>query len=165
MRQETINIYTYDELSEEVKKRVIKEFHNLNVDHDWWDSIYEDAEEIGLKIIAFNCTTSYINTKPLTAEDNIAQAIIETHGKGCKTFQLAVEYLKEVKEIESRKDLDEDAEAERLQEVADQFIHDLSHKYLLSLKYEYKYLISRKAIEEGIIANGYEFTKYGKPWF
>lgn len=41
MRTETINIYTYDELSEDAKKHAREQLHHVNIHHDWWDSVYD----------------------------------------------------------------------------------------------------------------------------
>jgi len=46
MRQETINIYEFSELSEESQEKAIEKFREHNLDYEWWDFIYEDAKEI-----------------------------------------------------------------------------------------------------------------------
>lgn len=47
MRTETINIYTYNELSEEAKAKARDWYRSLGLDHAWWNSVYDDAKEIG----------------------------------------------------------------------------------------------------------------------
>jgi len=41
MRTETIKLYKFEELSEEVKEKVIEKKYDINLHHDWWESIYE----------------------------------------------------------------------------------------------------------------------------
>lgn len=54
MRTETINIYQFNELSNEAKQNAIKQNYDINVSHDWWTNTYEDAERIGLQITSFD---------------------------------------------------------------------------------------------------------------
>ena len=43
-------VYLFSELSEKVKQKVINDNYDINVDYEWWESAYEDAANIGLKI-------------------------------------------------------------------------------------------------------------------
>lgn len=47
MRVQERNIYTYDELPPEIQEKILEKNRDINVDHDWWDYIYDDAKEIG----------------------------------------------------------------------------------------------------------------------
>ena len=51
MREAVVQVFTFDELSEEAKDRVIEEYWDINVCFDWWDSVYEDAKTIGCNMI------------------------------------------------------------------------------------------------------------------
>ena len=47
MRTETINIYTFDELSVAAKEKALETYRDWNVDgFDWWDCVYDDAKHI-----------------------------------------------------------------------------------------------------------------------
>lgn len=39
-------VYTYDELSKEAKQVAVNEHRDINVDHGWWDFVYEDVKTI-----------------------------------------------------------------------------------------------------------------------
>ena len=54
MRYEKIKVYEFNELSEEAKEKAIEKLWNINVDYEWWDCVYDDAENIGLKIKEFD---------------------------------------------------------------------------------------------------------------
>ena len=54
MRIKEIKLYKFDELSDEVKEKVIERLWDINVDCDWWDAVFDDAEQIGFEINAFD---------------------------------------------------------------------------------------------------------------
>jgi len=39
-------VYTYDELSDEAKQVALEKQRDINVDHDWWDFVYEDVATV-----------------------------------------------------------------------------------------------------------------------
>ena len=61
MRQETVTYtyYTFDELTDEQKKKAIEKFRDINTHYDWHDDTISDFKE-ALKILGFkNVTISY----------------------------------------------------------------------------------------------------------
>lgn len=54
MKTIEVNIYKFSELSERAKQTAINNLSNINTDLEWWECIYEDANEIGLKINGFD---------------------------------------------------------------------------------------------------------------
>lgn len=46
MKTKTINIYTFDELSESAKEKAREWYRDGALDYDWWDFIYEDADNV-----------------------------------------------------------------------------------------------------------------------
>ena len=48
MREDTVitKVYPFDELSDEAKQAALEELWDLNVDHEWWDSDFEDIKAI-----------------------------------------------------------------------------------------------------------------------
>ena len=46
-------VFKFEELTEEQKENALSKLREINVDHDWWDFTFQDAEEIGLKITSF----------------------------------------------------------------------------------------------------------------
>ena len=61
MRTETITkeVFTFDELSDDAKQTAIGAARDWNVDHDWWDIVYDDFERI-CDIIGID-----LDTKPI----------------------------------------------------------------------------------------------------
>ena len=84
MKTVTINLYQFSELSDEAKENAIKELYDINVDSDWWNSTYEDAAQINLKIKGFDIDRgSYVNAELIESANNTAELIIMNHGESC----------------------------------------------------------------------------------
>jgi len=47
-------VYTFDELSEAAKQKVLEDFAEFQVSYEWWKSVYDDAARCGLKITSFD---------------------------------------------------------------------------------------------------------------
>ena len=54
MRFVNTAVYQFDELSEESKERAVEEFRDMNVDHEWWDSVCEEVKKLGIKVKSFD---------------------------------------------------------------------------------------------------------------
>jgi hypothetical protein len=143
MKTVEVNLYKYDELSEQAKENVLNMLSDLNVDHNWWDFVFEDAENIGLEIIEFDIYHNEISGHLIHEPKEVKKLIIKNHGKSCDTY-------KYVKGFDMRTIVDEY-----------DFKYGLLEEYLSILKKEYDYLTSQEAIEETIHANEYEFTGSG----
>jgi len=169
-------VYKFDELSDEAKQKAIENLYALNVDHEWWDGTYEDAENIGLKITAFDLgRASYVKGSFTQSALDVAKRIIEEHGEHCGTYQTAKNYLAEYhrlvvdqcqedadrlySEFAIEIDLSWDIDTE---DIDNEFLRSLCEDYRIILQNEYEYLISEEAIIETITANEYEFTAEGE---
>lgn len=141
----THTVYTFDELTEEGKRQAIEKLYDINVDYDWWGHVYEDAEQIGLKITGFDLDRYLHATGHLTEDmQQVCKNIISEHGESCATYRLA---------IKNQHKHGEDNE--------EQFAKDLLEEYAHMLQSEYEYLTSEEAIIETIQANEYEFDENG----
>lgn len=149
-------VYKYDELTEEQKEKALSKLYDLNVDHDWWEFTFEDAEQAGLKITSFDLDRNRHVKGYLTGslEDSI-EAIMSNHGEKTDTCRLAEEY-------KAKLTYDEDGELIDRDELGEDYTKALREEYASMLQQEYDYLTSREAIEETIRANEYDFTEDGK---
>ena len=54
MKTHTINTYSFNELSEQTKQKVIEKMHDINTSHEWhepiYEGIFEDVKEKGFNI-------------------------------------------------------------------------------------------------------------------
>ena len=169
MRTETIKLYQFPELSEDAKQKVLSQFYDINVSHDWYDSTYEDALQVGLKIGAFDIDRgNFISADQTMDAFQSIKSIIENHGKDCDTHILASEWYATFKNAYHAIDLLSAVDGptqeieEFIEESENEYFSDLKKEYLSILKKDYEYLTSEEAITETIIINEYEFTENGK---
>jgi hypothetical protein len=149
-------VYEFKELSEDAQEKAIEELYDINADYDWWDCTEEDAKIIGLDITEFDLNRNTIKGKFLIDAKDIADDIVESHGKLCKTHQIAKRYLEQIAL------LGEDENSELTPEDLDEeFEFELLAEYLSILRDEYEYITSREGIVETIENNEYRFTSDG----
>lgn len=174
MKTKTINLYSFDELSEESQQKAIENLYDINTSFEWWESTYEDAERIGLKITGFDLGRNRHATGHIeTSELECAEAIMKEHGKECDTFKMAETFLKnwaelvakysdgqDLERVSQENESDFDNEAEELEK---EFLRELLEDYSIILEKDYEYLTSEEAIIETIKANEYDFLENGKP--
>jgi hypothetical protein len=165
METRTYQVYKYDELTDDQKEKALNHLCDLNVGHDWWDYIYEDAETIGLQIEGFDIYHRTVEGKFTLEPLRVSEKIIANHGEKCATYQTALQYLSMLRkwyELENSEDgLSWELEDEKEQKEND-FLKDLLEDYLHMLRKECEYLTSKESIEETIRANDYDFTSDGK---
>jgi len=153
-------VYKFEELSEDSQQRALEELWDINVDHDWWSSVYEDAGNIGLEIDSFDIDlASYVKGHFLESAEGVAKNIISEHGKNCETSKTAAAYLEELNKIKAKTPDDEDTYSD---DEDAEFLRALCEDYRIMLTHEYEYLTGKESIIETIKANDYEFTKEGK---
>ncbi len=153
-------VYTFDELNDEAKEKARDWYREHAMDYEWWESTYEDAATIGLKITSFNLDRTRHAKGELTTHPEIAaNNILVNHGKDCDTYKLAAAFLKAQNENKAK---DEDEESQRQAELAEQFERDLLEEYSVMLQRESEYLVSDEAVDDTILANEYTFTKDGR---
>jgi hypothetical protein len=176
MRTETVTreIYTFEELSEEAKEKAIEKLSNINLDYEWWESEYEDAANIGLKLTTFELERNKHAEGffLFNSATKVADKIMSEHGNECATYKTAFNFLNErdtlVRKfsdgvnfdvVAEENDYEFDREADELEE---QFLEDILSDYADILQKQYEYLYSEEAIKETIEANEYEFTEDGE---
>lgn len=88
MREATITVYQFNELSDDAKQKAVEKFYDINVDHDWWTSVYDDANTCGLKITAFDIDrASYVKATFTDDACFTAHKIMRNHGAMCETYK------------------------------------------------------------------------------
>jgi hypothetical protein len=165
MRKETVEyeVYKFEELSDEAKEKVLDHFRYFNVEHDWWEYTYEDAERVGIEITGFDLDRGRnITGKFIYSAKDTAESIIKEHGKDCNTHKLAKKYLDDIIPIEMMEKFTEELDEDKLDEISEEFLKDILHEYFKILKNEFEYLTSDECIKKSIECNDYEFLKNGK---
>jgi hypothetical protein len=169
MKTVKVTLFAINELTDEVKSKVLDKFRDINVNYDWWDSIYDDAKEIGLKITSFNLDRNrHAKGKFLLAANEVAQNILNNHGDSCETYKTASSFMEDWQLVfndymdESSEKYESKEVEEELQEMEDSFLDSLLEDYSIMLQKQYEFLMEDKAVEETIIANEYQFLENGK---
>jgi hypothetical protein len=172
MRTIEVQLFEFSELSEEAKKKAIQAMADINVDYQWWESTYADAETVGLKLTGFDLDRNrHATGEFITDAVSCACGITENHGEACETYKTARKYLDEIARIEAIRDGMTEEEKEECyfspdyedaeQEANDDFLKSILEDYSIILQHECEYLQSEEAIIETIKANQYEFTQDG----
>ncbi len=171
MRIETTTreLYPFDELSDEAKEKAIEKLWDINIDYEWWEGTYEDAENIGLKITEFDLDRHMIRGRFTDYASDCALAILKEHGNETETYWTAREYLYKLAYLENA-EFDQCLEDERdyeegeadTDEIDREFLRGLLEDYRIILQREYQYQTNEEAIIEAIEANEYEFTADGE---
>lgn len=169
-------VFKFNELSAEAKKVAIESLWDISVDYEWWESVYEDANNIGLTINGFDIDRgSFCEGEFDVNGEDAALKILKEHGETCETYKTAQAFLDEIRNIkattpvlfeEGTEDEYEDyTDREQLIEDAEkEFLDSLCSDYLTMLRNEYEYLTSEENIIEMIEANDYEFHQSGKKY-
>jgi hypothetical protein len=154
MRIKETKVYQYDELDERAKEKALEWYSEGVFYHEWWDSIYEDAERAGLKITEFDLGgRKHIKGHLIVPMKDSIAAILKDHGKACDTYTLALKFKNAMRGVK-----DENI----LEELEEEYTEALCEEYFSILDKEADYMQSRDYLEEGIRANEYEFTEDGE---
>lgn len=169
MRTIEVKIFKFNELNEKAKQNAIRNLSDINIDHNWWEFTYEDAENIGLKIMSFDLDRNrHAKGEFILNAPEVAQNILSNHGKECETYKTAESFLEVWQPIfnaymdeESEKYESSESEDE-MQELEDDFFNSLLEDYSIILQNACDYLQSDESIIDTIEANDYEFTEDGE---
>lgn len=173
MKTLTVKLYQFSELSDKAKEKAISRLMDINTGSDWWNSSYEDAAQVNIKIKGFDIDRgSYVKAEFMQSAYDTANLIILNHGESCETYKTAKTFLQDWNNLVSKysdgvktdvvtedNEYDFDNEADDLE---NEFLESISEDYRIILSNEYYYLISEDAIIETIEANDCYFTEDGK---
>ena len=159
MKTIKLNLYSFSELKEDIKQKVLEEYRDINVDYEWWDYTLEDAKDIGLEIKEFDIYRNEINGELIDDIESVIKSIYKNHGKNCDTYKTAKDYKQMLKSLN---ELENDNYSYDYDELSDNFKIDLLQNYYKMLQKEEEYLISDEAIIETFEANEYTFEANGK---
>jgi len=168
-------VYSFIELNDDAKEVAIEHYSDINFYDEWYDSIYDYAEQIGLKITSFDLDRNlHCKGELYDSVLECCKKIIAWFSKNTDEHFLAQEYLADYNNLivqysdginthvvdeENEYEFDKDVE-----DLEESFLSDLLECFASSLQKEYEYLSSKEAIIDSIIANEYQFLEDGKPF-
>ena len=168
MRTIKIIAYKFDELSEDAQNKAIEYFSDINVNEEWWESTYEDAANIGLKITSSDIDRQHIDGEFTLSAIEVYQNVVNNHGEICDTFKTAEKFKLDWQPIfdsymnEDSEEYENPELESKLLDTENYFLEQLLQDYLCLLREEYEYQTSFEAIKETLICNKYEFTESGE---
>ena len=145
--------YEFRELPSEIQEKVLDENRNFNIFDDWYINVYEQAEEVGIKVESFDlgradcCEIEFMEYSLDTAN-----SIIEMWGEKTDIYKLAKQFLNNFSAIDEGEN----------EELEAKFLTDLAKLIKEWLAGELDYLESDEAIINAFEANEYKFDKEGK---
>jgi len=169
MKTITLNLFTFDELSDSAKEVARNWYRNGALDHEWLEFIYDDAKNIGLEITSFDLDRNrHAKGKFIGYAEKCAKKIISEHGHDCETFKTANMFLKDrASLVELHADetcsngITYDGD-EAIEKLESDFLRSLLEDYAIILQNEYEYSLSNECVDESILCNGYTFEESGK---
>jgi hypothetical protein len=166
-------VYSYEELSEDVQFKVLERYCYIELHHNWWEFLYDDAKEIGLIITSHDDyrATGHLDLYFL---DSI-KAIRKNHGRSTETWQTAKHYIheynkkfkkwlmvQEPEESYTKSDwIDEFARSDVAEDIVSEYEKSLLEDYRILLQKEYVYLTSEAAILRNFSDGDCKFTIHG----
>lgn len=169
MKTIQLKLYQFSELSERAQKKALADHQDFNVNHCWWDWLYADAEEAGLKIIGFDLDRAcYCNAQFIHDAIYTATQVRLSHGEKTETMQVTTAFWERRDRTVNTWPKDGNGEVENAEEL-DTTLDDIEENYLkaMSLAYlrlldkVYDELTSDEAIAGSLGANRYWFTADG----
>jgi hypothetical protein len=168
MKTKTLEIYDFDELSESAQDVALDEVRRINDDYGWWDSVYEDAKDVGIILESFDLDRSRHAKGYFRHCDgglDCAELIVKNHGEICETYKTATVYLADRDKLMRTPiegDFDETALVNLLDDLNTDFLQSILEDYSMLLQREYEYICSKEAIMETIGCGGYTFNVNGQ---
>jgi hypothetical protein len=156
-------VYTWENSSPAMREKIIEENRNFEVeDRDWWDSVYEDADNVGITITGFDDYRAEGKLTHYSAMDCIDHILAE-HGDTCDTYKTAAKFKELIvaDQIKMRCLDDPDWEEEN-EDLRDDFLKAILKDYRRMLSEEYEYLTSDDCLEELFKGSDYEFDSEGR---
>ena len=180
MREMSVMVYSFDELSEDAQERAINDLRHVDVDGDWYEYSYDTIRTAG-KLLGLEIGDIHFDTDLYCIFDaqyqyvrGAVKAVHAEFPQDTKLYGIAndLQALQRrhfyslscaVKEGRSMNyyrcfRFGEYYECDALGDILD----DFTHWARILLRDEYEYLTSDEAVKEMIEANEYEFTEDGK---
>lgn len=191
MRKATVQVYSFDELSDDVKKKVLEAYREYNVEFgDWYQPIYEGftekLEQLGYSEIkpyfsgfwsqgdgaCFEGKVSLLgwlkSHKLKTKYKNLSKYLEESGDDYLSIKQVGHYYhsksMAVVDEVHTETDK-QSSDLGAVIELIENEIEEVADELYRDLEKYYEELTSDEAVTEAVVANDQEFEIDGKPWY
>ena len=180
MREMTVTVYSFNELSEAAQERALNDFRYTDVEFNWYEDTFDTIRAAG-KLIGLDIGQIHFDAYSYCTFDADYEYVRGAAKAVRKGFSWADDLCKVAKDLQDLQKrhfyslscavtkgrsmnyyrcfrFGEDYECDDLGDILD----DFAHWARILLRDEYKYLTSDEAVKEAIEANEYEFTEDGK---
>jgi hypothetical protein len=169
MKTQSITTYSFNELSEESKKKVLSKYIETAISDYWYEDTYFSAKEQGVEITGFDLDRGQrIDGEFIWEHIEVADNMLNDITKGHPLYTISEQFRKERDEICENWEKDENDEPintdeldEKLDELEGQYEKDILWEYWKILRNEYEYLYSNEYLCEYFEDNDYQFTENG----
>lgn len=179
MREETVKVFQFDELSEDAKEKARDWYRNGGLDYEWWDMDFEDFREELLEI-GVETDTFWFALPPDRADYLVAnkpsivdpRKLLKASGVDLRT-KAARDILNYEADLSiglnqygsgSHQSHYVSADNEEIADKVEEFFTDKLHEFKVRLENQQDYLYSDESVDENIRINEYEFTENGRRW-
>ena len=179
-------IYEYSELSDKAKERAREAYVETIHHYDWWEHTIWELENTVLPMLGFECTVgfqlSYCQSDHarITGEYSYKSGGLKRLKQEWPNMPL-IQYFEDLQELQRKNFygvfaqlntshwIRYDIENEHRDEVTDEdgfkdVFRWLEQAIYEMLRDEYEDICSDKAVEDAILANGYEYLEDGSPY-
>jgi hypothetical protein len=168
MKEITIKLYQYDELSEKAKEKALNWYmSSMDIDYQFaWDNVKDSAKDIGLDLKGVE--RGYMKGDFTKTAEECANKILKEYGKECEIYKTASGFIKELKRIEEATNKQENGEESDFNTEAEienaemEFRQSLLEDYRVISEKEEEFISSKEQIEENIKINEYTFLENGE---
>jgi hypothetical protein len=154
MKTIEINLYKFEELSEEAQAKAIKN-HQTHSNYEWWDCIEMNAKECGVIIDSFDTYRGDISLSFKWNAEDVAHELIKFWGADSDIGEISGQYLKD------RETLYIDYSSDKEDELLNEFHSDVSHYFLKQLRDELEWIESDEYAKEYLCDMDYDFMEDG----
>lgn len=184
-----IKTWTYEDLPEDIKEKVLEKYWDINIDHEWYnfdgllDLNQEEIDRAGIIKEEYNYNTLFSYKNFNFSIDR--EWYIQFNNLTCNNDEVFRKFLGIPKNIwnliyysfttgygqytntqiqfkpNGHYNRDFSPRIQKILDLAEEKFNNKIDQALSILSKQYDYLTSRKAIEETLIANEYEFTEAG----
>jgi len=93
MRQETVSVYKFEELPENIQQKLIDKYRYVEAEYnDWYEFKSDEIERLGGNLIEFDIYRGTIRIE-IDYPIDFAKAIMANHGKECDTYILSEDFI------------------------------------------------------------------------
>lgn len=171
MKTKTIELFTFDELSENAKQKAIESLWDINVNYDWYECLISEFEDqlmnAGFSNIKINFSGFYSQGDGLSFtgdfNNNDIKLTDEIYYQSIKDFLVYVKHKHcyfSIDRISSHYYHENTVTSDN--EYCLEYCRSIMQEFYRALEKEYEYLTSEAQIIEIIECNDYYFTENGE---